>query len=202
MFQGEVLEKITSGTISLAVGKPCARQAVNSTATRAAFTISSWRRKSDTKSTAFINFQIANTVVWHRDRDADKLSSLVFSVPQESMSSPWGGVDGITKQLDELEASRPGFVIQGSPAAVAKALPAASTIRKKVLVSGCFDLLHSGHVEFFRECAEYGDLYVRLGTDANIAALKGHKTMYRSFFKPVILKVCPFTLTQALDTLQ
>lgn len=50
--------------------------------------------------------------------------------------------------------------------------------RKKVLVSGCFDLLHSGHVEFFREAAEYGDLYVRLGSSANVKALKNHETMY------------------------
>lgn len=50
--------------------------------------------------------------------------------------------------------------------------------RKKVLVSGCFDLLHSGHVEFFREAAQHGDLYVRIGTAANIKALKNHETMY------------------------
>jgi cytidyltransferase-like protein len=46
-------------------------------------------------------------------------------------------------------------------------------------VSGCFDLLHSGHVEFFRQAAELGDLYVRLGTDANVKALKNHVTMYK-----------------------
>lgn len=46
-------------------------------------------------------------------------------------------------------------------------------------VSGCFDLLHSGHVEFFRQAAQHGDLYVRLGTDANIKALKNHDTMYK-----------------------
>ena len=50
--------------------------------------------------------------------------------------------------------------------------------RKKVLVSGCFDLLHSGHVEFFCQAAQHGDLYVRLGTDANIKALKNHEPMY------------------------
>ena len=48
----------------------------------------------------------------------------------------------------------------------------------KVLVSGCFDLLHSGHVEFFREASTYGTLYVRIGTSANIKALKNHDTMY------------------------
>ena len=39
---------------------------------------------------------------------------------------------------------------------------------KKVFVSGCYDLLHSGHVEFFRQAAQYGDLYVGIGSDADI----------------------------------
>ena len=26
---------------------------------------------------------------------------------------------------------------------------------KKVFVSGCYDLLHSGHVEFFRQASQY-----------------------------------------------
>ncbi len=29
---------------------------------------------------------------------------------------------------------------------------------KKVFVSGCYDMLHSGHVAFFEEAARYGDL--------------------------------------------
>lgn len=49
---------------------------------------------------------------------------------------------------------------------------------KKVFVSGCYDLLHSGHVEFFRQAAEYGDLYVGIGSDATIMELKHHKTTY------------------------
>ena len=51
-------------------------------------------------------------------------------------------------------------------------------LKKKVFVSGCYDLLHSGHVEFFRQASQYGDLYVGIGSDNTIAALKGHKTMY------------------------
>ena len=50
--------------------------------------------------------------------------------------------------------------------------------KRKVFVSGCYDLLHSGHVEFFRQASLYGDLYVGIGSDKTIAALKGHKTMY------------------------
>ncbi|MFO1477283.1 MAG: adenylyltransferase/cytidyltransferase family protein [Verrucomicrobiota bacterium] len=45
--------------------------------------------------------------------------------------------------------------------------------RKKVVVTGCYDWLHSGHVRFFEEVAGYGDLYVILGHDANIRLLKG-----------------------------
>jgi cytidyltransferase-like protein len=44
---------------------------------------------------------------------------------------------------------------------------------KKVFVSGCFDMLHSGHVEFFSEAAKYGDLYVALGSDKTVFELKG-----------------------------
>ena len=41
--------------------------------------------------------------------------------------------------------------------------------RKKVFVSGCYDLLHSGHVAFFAEAAKLGDLYVGIGSDRTIA---------------------------------
>lgn len=44
---------------------------------------------------------------------------------------------------------------------------------KKVFVSGCFDLLHSGHVAFLEEAAGYGDLYVALGSDKTVYDLKG-----------------------------
>ena len=49
---------------------------------------------------------------------------------------------------------------------------------KKVFVSGCYDLLHSGHVEFFRQAAQYGDLYVGIGSDETILHHKHHKTIY------------------------
>ena len=44
---------------------------------------------------------------------------------------------------------------------------------KKVFVSGCFDMLHSGHIEFFREASAFGDLYVALGSDKTVYELKG-----------------------------
>ena len=50
--------------------------------------------------------------------------------------------------------------------------------KKKVFVSGCFDLLHSGHIAFFEEAASHGDLYVGLGSDKTIGALKNRTTVY------------------------
>jgi len=52
--------------------------------------------------------------------------------------------------------------------------PVASTPgRKKVVVTGCYDWFHSGHVRFCEEVSAYGDLYVIVGHDANIRLLKG-----------------------------
>jgi cytidyltransferase-like protein len=45
--------------------------------------------------------------------------------------------------------------------------------RKRVIVTGSFDWLHSGHVRFFEEAAALGDLYPVVGHDANIRLLKG-----------------------------
>ena len=44
---------------------------------------------------------------------------------------------------------------------------------RKVFVSGCYDLLHSGHVAFFQQAAKYGDVYVALGSDRTVFELKG-----------------------------
>lgn len=48
---------------------------------------------------------------------------------------------------------------------------------KKVFVSGVYDMLHSGHVAFFKEASNYGDLYVGLGSDNTVFNLKNRKTI-------------------------
>jgi cytidyltransferase-like protein len=50
-------------------------------------------------------------------------------------------------------------------------------MNKKIFVSGCYDMLHSGHVAFFEEAAMLGDLYVGIGSDTTISELKGRKTI-------------------------
>jgi len=49
---------------------------------------------------------------------------------------------------------------------------------KKVFVSGCYDLLHGGHIAFFKTAAVYGDLYVSIGRDENLFQLKGKRPVF------------------------
>jgi cytidyltransferase-like protein len=51
-------------------------------------------------------------------------------------------------------------------------------ISKKVFVSGCFDILHSGHIAFLQEASTFGDLYVGVGSDQTIKELKGRNPIY------------------------
>ncbi len=47
-------------------------------------------------------------------------------------------------------------------------------VKKKVLVGGCFDILHYGHVCFLKEAKKKGDhLVVALESDENTKRLKG-----------------------------
>jgi len=43
----------------------------------------------------------------------------------------------------------------------------------KIYTGGTFDLIHSGHVNFLRACAEIGDVTVALNTDEFIEQYKG-----------------------------
>jgi cytidyltransferase-like protein len=43
----------------------------------------------------------------------------------------------------------------------------------RVVVTGCYDWLHSGHIRFFMDAAAYGALYAVVGSDRNVEFLKG-----------------------------
>jgi cytidyltransferase-like protein len=45
--------------------------------------------------------------------------------------------------------------------------------KKKVFVTGCFDMLHSGHVRFLEQAAELGEVHVGIGSDRTVKELKG-----------------------------
>ncbi len=58
----------------------------------------------------------------------------------------------------------------------------------KVFISGCFDVLHSGHIAFLEEAASYGDVYVSIGSDKTVMELKHRKTMYNEQERKYILE--------------
>ena len=61
---------------------------------------------------------------------------------------------------------------------------------KKVFVSGCYDMLHSGHVAFFKEAAQFGDLYVGIGSDNTIFELKARQTVCSETERLYMVKAC------------
>jgi cytidyltransferase-like protein len=60
--------------------------------------------------------------------------------------------------------------------------------KKKVMVSGCFDLLHGGHIAFFKTASIYGDLFVSIGRDENLLFLKGKKPVFSESERLYIVK--------------
>lgn len=62
-------------------------------------------------------------------------------------------------------------VLAGYPDEDAPLVPESG--HKKLLVTGCYDFFHTGHIRFFEECSTLGDLYVVVGHDENIRLLKG-----------------------------
>jgi cytidyltransferase-like protein len=52
------------------------------------------------------------------------------------------------------------------------------TRKKTVLVTGCFDLLHSGHVAFLEDASSHGELIVGIGSDETVRNLKGRYPVY------------------------
>ena len=63
--------------------------------------------------------------------------------------------------------------LQGFPEPVLDDSVTAPSTQKTVIVTGCYDWFHSGHVRFFEEVSELGELYVVVGHDENIKLLKG-----------------------------
>lgn len=64
------------------------------------------------------------------------------------------------------------------------------TTKKKVLVSGCFDMFHSGHVEFLKEASTYGDVYVCVGCDKTLKLLKNRTPMNSEEERLFMVKQC------------
>jgi cytidyltransferase-like protein len=72
------------------------------------------------------------------------------------------------KLLDIPEAELSGFPYEAPPYGAPR-----PEGKKRVIVTGCYDYFHSGHIRFFEEASEYGELNVVIGSDKNVRLLKG-----------------------------
>jgi cytidyltransferase-like protein len=64
--------------------------------------------------------------------------------------------------------------------------------RKKVFVSGCFDMLHSGHVAFLEKANQFGDVYVCIGSDNTVKEIKGRYPVITQKERKYILESIKF----------
>lgn len=72
-------------------------------------------------------------------------------------------------ELREIPASALAGFPYAAPPLSAPRVPG----RKRVVVTGCYDWLHTGHLRFFEEASVFGELNVVIGSDANVRLLKG-----------------------------
>ncbi len=63
---------------------------------------------------------------------------------------------------------------------------------KKVLVSGCFDLIHGGHIAFLKTASKFGKLYVAIGADKNLLLLKGKAPYFAEEERLYVIKSIRF----------
>jgi len=60
--------------------------------------------------------------------------------------------------------------------------------QKKVMVTGCFDLMHSGHVAFLNEAKKLGEVYACIGNDENVFQLKGRYPVNHQYERKYMLE--------------
>jgi cytidyltransferase-like protein len=101
------------------------------------------------------DFEVARPQTWIVSHESDTAGNRA-----------WAAARGVQYRVITPEDLR-GFPVP------AFAPPASDSGRKRVMVTGSYDWFHSGHVRFFEEASELGDLYVVVGHDANIRLLKG-----------------------------
>ncbi len=124
--------------------------------------------------------------VLDRLRYVDRVT--VCEQPDANAAYPLRATRGIWV-LDEQAALSPhdrwcrqhGWQYQVVPTSLLETIPDATAqpptpedpSARRVIVTGCYDWFHSGHVRFFEEVSQYGQLHVVVGHDANIQLLKG-----------------------------
>jgi cytidyltransferase-like protein len=68
------------------------------------------------------------------------------------------------------------------------------------LVTGSFDLLHSGHLYFLERASIYGDLYVGIGSDKSIEGLKNRPTINKENERLYMVSCIKFVMAACINT--
>jgi len=116
---------------------------------------------------------VARVLAWSGAAEVNALPMLEGLEPQV-----WVDVEPLANSVRETYCRRRGMEYCVLPPQQMDGFPAPPAMpstpgRKKVIVTGCYDWFHSGHVRFCEEVSAYGDLYVAIGNDRNIQLLKG-----------------------------
>ncbi len=106
-----------------------------------------------------------------RDALSEHVADTATCVVEESDDSPEKRAFCETHGLDYRVIKADDLL--GFPERLLDESVTAPSGKKKVIVTGCYDWFHSGHVRFFEEVSELGELYVVVGHDKNIKLLKG-----------------------------
>ena len=74
------------------------------------------------------------------------------------------------------------------------------TNNKKVFVSGCFDVFHSGHVKFLEEASKLGEVHVGVGSDKTLRLLKQRAPVNNEQERLFMVKQCKYVTDAFINT--
>jgi cytidyltransferase-like protein len=116
---------------------------------------------------------VSRVEVAARDLDSETLPQIAELKP-----SVWAMRDSEASAARKQFSRATGIELRGFTAGELAGFPELPPMpsapgKKKVIVTGCYDWFHSGHVRFAEEVSVHGDLYVVVGHDENIRLLKG-----------------------------
>ncbi len=113
-----------------------------------------------------------NSVIWAVDEADDTPAKRAFCAARGLGYRVFATAD-LAGFPDEQEAGSRRQASGDSQSSPINLQPSTFNLQPSVIVTGCYDWLHSGHVRFFEEASSYGDLIVAAGNDANVRNLKG-----------------------------
>jgi D-beta-D-heptose 7-phosphate kinase / D-beta-D-heptose 1-phosphate adenosyltransferase len=108
--------------------------------------------------------------------DAIKFSNLAAGVVVGKTGSATATINEIIEYESSIKKSTSDKHIKSLTEIVQLTKELKSRDKKIVFTNGCFDILHSGHINYLEEAKSYGDvLILGLNSDRSVKALKGSK---------------------------